>query len=99
MQKSDFSAFLIIFYTIYAGKAINSLSTLHLTPAAPLLLNQPFPHEKRRSPAFNHFVLGCQRRVALPTQTKYPLELSLIDVLVVVNSYLATLERSLCVRF
>ena len=26
--------------------------------------------KKRRSPAFNHFALGCQRRVALPTQTK-----------------------------
>ena len=33
------------------------------------------------------FVLGCQRRVALPTQIK---DVSRIDI----NSYLATLERS-----
>ena len=37
------------------------------------ILNQYSPYKKRRSPALNHFALGCQRRVALPTQTKdYP---------------------------
>ena len=48
-----------------------TLYTLHRQLRCPL--NQYSPYKKRRSPALNHFALGCQRRVALPTQTKdYP---------------------------
>ena len=59
------------------------------------VLNQPFSTKKRRSPALNPFVLGCQRRVALPTKTKdYPRIVILVDN----NSYLTLFERSLRVR-
>ena len=47
----------------------------HIFYSYPLffVLNQYSLHKKRRSPALNPFVLGCQRRVALPTKTKdYP---------------------------
>ena len=58
--------------------------------------NQPFHlQKKRRSPALIYFVLGCQRRVALPAQTKYPTR---IDILVDNHSYLTLFERSLRVR-
>ena len=59
------------------------------------VLNQPSSTQKRRSPALNPFVLGCQRRVALPTKTKdYPRIVILVDN----NSYLTLFERSLRVR-
>jgi hypothetical protein len=44
-----------------------------------LLLNIP------RLPRLNLFCMGCQRRVALPTQTKIILELSIIVALIVNN--------------
>ena len=60
-------------FQIFSQKKLSTASTpytQHLTPAAPLPIKPTFLHKKRRSPALNHFALGCQRRVALPTQTK-----------------------------
>ena len=67
-----------------------TLYALHRQLRCPL--NQPSLHKKRRSPALYPFVLGCQcaQRI-LPTQTKDYHR-------IVNNSYLATLERSPCVR-
>lgn len=41
--------------------------------------------KKNLAPRLNLFCMGCQRRVALPTQTKIILELSIIVALIVMN--------------
>lgn len=66
------------FATIFAEKLSTASPpyTLRLISAAPLPIKPTFPpHEKRRETALDPFVLGCQRRVAPRTQTKYPLRI------------------------
>ena len=73
--------FLILHHFLYSIRLIYSTKLLHFPPLYQIIppffilnhdffiLNQPFSYEKRRSPALNPFVLGCQcpNPFALPT--------------------------------
>ena len=76
------SSFFLIFYTLFAGFLAYKITTFPLTHQIiphifdiypPIFYIKPtFPPQKKAVTRLNLFCLGCQRRVALSTQTKYP---------------------------